>query len=91
MADPHVATIPGNTGLPLTTKVVFGIGIAAVFAELKIPGYDESNNVCDRGSNGLVKDRILSPVLAATNEKTLAPTSYLPRVGRFQLASTVAI
>lgn len=78
----------GNTGLPFTTKVVFGIGSGAVFLELKIPAYDASNNVCDR--DGLVKVRIWSPVCYATKEKLLAPTSYLPRVGRSQLASTVA-
>ena len=68
--------------------MVFGIGSGAVVSELKIPGYEASNKVCDR--EGLVKERIVSPVCWATKENTLAPTSYLPRVGRFQLASTVA-
>ena len=80
--------ILSNTRLPFTTNLVFGIGSGVTFTELYGPGYDELRKVWSRG--GFTSVRILSWVFSATKLKTLAPTSRLPRVGKFQLASTVA-
>ena len=57
--------------------------------ELNGPGYDELSKSLSRG--GFSGVRITSWVSSATKLKTLAPTSRLPRVGKSQLASTVAI
>jgi len=54
---------------------------------LKIPGYEKIQALQGR----LGRVRTASLVFAATKLKTLAPTSYRPRVWRPQLASMVAI
>jgi hypothetical protein len=86
---PQISTIRSNTRLPFTTNFVFGTGSPVTLTELNGPGYDEFRKSWSRG--GFWGVRILSWVCSATKLKTLAPTSRLPRVGKFQLASTVAI
>lgn len=86
-ADPQVATIFGRTVRWFTTSDVLGIGKGALGPLLKTPGYEAFNNVWSK----LGRVRVTSPVFFATKLNTLAPTSYLPRVWSFQLASIVAI
>lgn len=87
LAFSHFALILLDTSLPFTTSDILGTGCGAHCLVLKIPGYDLLRKVADRA----VLVRTLSPVFEATSEKTFAPTSKRPRVGRFQFAQTVEI